>query len=235
MLRLSLISSIILSATLLAACSDESTTGPDGSVSGTPGVGTTYTMHRFNADTTGAPIAGSGDTAVTTLAATNAQHAGESSVHVFTQDLDTVARLRHEANGDVLYYPSWQGARLVGWITLPIATKGSTERTLRDTVLSLPDGQSGRNRVTLTVAYVSSEQVSVGEKTIEAHEVRIRIVDVNPLTVDQNLTITSTHTVWYAPSIGYFTRSETGESQESPFSTITGPIAVSALTSYELK
>lgn len=224
-----------LTGLIVAGCSDEPTTGPDVGGSGTPRAGSTYTMHRFDADTTGAPIAGSGDTIVTTLVATDGRFGGQTGVRVFTQGSDTVAMIRDAGNGDLLYYPAWQGAALVGWITLPITTRSSTERVLRDTTIDLGGGHSGRSRVTLDVAYVSSHQVAVADRTIEAHEVRIRIVGVHPLTPDQNLTETSTHTVRYAPSIGYFVRIETGESQQSPFSTITGPTAVSALTRYELK
>lgn len=223
-----------LVALVAAGCSDEPT-GPDAGSSGTPRTGSTYTMHRFDADTTGAPIAGSGDTIVTTLVATDGRFGAETGVRVYTQGSDTVALLRDAGNGDLLYYPAWQGAALVGWISLPITTRSPTERVLRDTTIDLGGGQTGRSRVTLEVAYVSTHQVTVGDRIIEAHEVRIRIVGVHPLTPDQNLTETSTHTVRYAPAIGYFVRIETGESQQSPFSTITGPTAVSALTRFELK
>jgi hypothetical protein len=224
----------IAAALLAASCSDDPATAPDGSTSVAPKVGSTYTLSRFNTDTSGVPLPGSGDTVVRTVVSTSAQYAGESSVHLFTVGSDTV-RLRYASNGDVLYYPNWEGARAVGWLTLPIAAKDSSARTLLDTTYDIGGGVMGRNTVTLSVAYVSSEQMSVGASTLQAHKIRIRFVEVVPLTAESSITNTRIHTVWYSPAIGYFARVETGDSQENPFSTITTPTAVAVLTEYSLK
>jgi hypothetical protein len=225
---------IALALTLtVIACGSDPTTGPDdgpGTSGETPGVGSTYRFLRFEADTTGQQI-GAGDTVVTTVTATNAQIAGQSAVHLFAQGSDTVARIRYESNGDVLYNPGWSGT---GWITLPIATKGTAERTIRDTTIDLGNGQTGRNRVTLTVSYGSSEQMTVGSESVAAHRIEISVVDVNPLSAELTLTITREHTVWYAPTLGYFTRIQTTDRQESPFSTIV-TTTVSTLTAYDVK
>jgi hypothetical protein len=236
MLSIRSITALALALTLCCACS-ESTTGPDDGTqtpSETPRAGSTYRLHRYQADTTGAEIPGSGDSAVTTLVETGAQHAGQSAVHLFVQGIDTM-RLRYEASGDVLYYPPWPATVGAGWITLPIATKGTTTRTLRDTTIDLDGGLSGRNTVTLTVTYVSSEQVTIGSESVEAHEVRLQVVASNPLTPELNLVESTTHTVWYAPKLGFFSRYETASSRQDPFSTIDLPTAVAVVTEYERK
>jgi hypothetical protein len=223
-------------AVSIAACSEDSTTAPpDGTATGgSPKAGSTYRFVRFEADTTGASIPGSSDTATTTLVATSAQLAGESSVSVFVQGSDTT--LLHQASsGDVQYYPKWAGAIRSGWITLPIATKATTEKTLRDTTVDLGGGATARASVTMSVGYVSSEKVVVAGESLDAHRVRIRIIEINPLSAELNLVDTTTQTLLYAPKIGYFARLETARSQQQPFATVVFPAAVAELTAYELK
>src|SRR5688500_8352216 len=106
---------------LVVACSDTPTAKEEPSA--TPRIGSLYRFHRYDADSSGAPIPGSGDTAETRLVATDAHLAGASSVHVFVQGTDTIARLRYDASGDVHYHPQWATLLGSGWITLPIASR----------------------------------------------------------------------------------------------------------------
>lgn len=224
----------VLSLSLVHACS-ESTPADPSDTSATPRTGSTYRYHRYQADTSGTPIAGSSDTALTTLVNVSAQYEGQSSVHVFVHAADTLARLRYVSNGDVLYYPSWSRALGSGWLTLPVASRGTTQRTLRDTVVDLGGGESGRSAVTLSITYESSEQIGIPGDTMQVHRISMQIVDRNPLTAELALVDTTRHTVWYAPRLGYFARQEIARSRQHPYATDVFPTEVRVLTGYELK
>lgn len=223
---------LIALAALVTSCSEDPA-GPGDSK--TPRTGSTYRFHRYSADTSGIELPGTGDTASTTMISANAQFQGQTGVHVFMQGTDTVARIRYEENGDIRYYPNWSAALKSGWITLPVESKGTSEIGLRDTVIDLGGGQTGRNSVTLSIAYLSSEQMVVGGATFDTRRIRMRIVEINPLSAEQNLTITASETVWYSPKIGYFARQESSRSQESPYGIDILPTEVRVLTTYELK
>ena len=226
--------SLLIALSIVGGCSESGTTAPTVQ-SSTPRVGTTYRFHRFEADTLGVALPGSDDTAVTTVVNVNASLDGQSDVHVFIQGSDTVARLRYQSNGNVLYYPGWARALRSGWIELPVSTRGSTDRTLKDTAVDVGSGQSASNRVTLSISHESTEQLNVGSDTLETHRMRMRIIEINPLSTDLNLIDTTTHTVWYAPRLGYFARHEIARSQQQPFMTVVFPTEMRVLTSFDLK
>jgi hypothetical protein len=91
-----------------------------------------------------------------------------------------------------------------------------------------------RNTVTLKIAYLASEQVTVGTRQLTAHKVRTQLETVTPAG-DGTITEIFTHTTWLAPELGYFTREESVLKTIYPDGGTAFTAATRVLTDYKLQ
>lgn len=194
--------------------------------------GSTFTFEEFKTDSNNTLIAGSLDTVVTTILRADVSIAGKTGVllvveqgrssldtsYVFYEDDNDISILRDNSSNKWITVPVGTGSK---WFasSSSTSTSGGVSRTFSDsTVISLLGTGS---------ATIKAKTVSVKNMEIRYHYKGVQ----DGVTLYE---LVSTTTTKYAPSLGYFTSSES-VGRRDPLTGDQIPGTVNKLIDYDLK
>jgi hypothetical protein len=201
---------VILGA-VLSSCSKSSNPSSPGSSAFTqPKAGSSFTFDEYQTDTTtGQPVLGTRDTSVQTFIQTGISYMGKTnvskiiSVSNMTQD---TTYLNYEANGDLSVWGSSGLSSTMSWLILPTGSKTSNSITSDTTVTIL--GIPTETKTVFTLAYVDDETMTVKGQSISVTKLK-EMITLTITTAGVPATQTQSSFAYFAPSLGYLTKTET--------------------------
>ena len=197
---------LIFLASVIASCKKDSNptdSGIDNFIH--PKVGSYITVESHQVDTATNQKIGIGDTVTLRVTQSQISYMGKTNVTEFTQDQDHDEKkyINYESNNDVsFYYPQL-------WVTFPTGSKTTT--IIRNDTSYMVSGYIVEDSNSMTISYEGKDKITV--KGEEINVIKLKQVDRHKYTnanpknqiyiEDFNIEY-----IYYAPSIGYFVKSE---------------------------
>jgi hypothetical protein len=195
---------LAISAAFLVSCSKTSPAKSELAISSQPKTGSTFTFDQYYIDTTtGQPIANTRDTTTETIVQTGLTYLGKTNVSKVVaatkHGIDT-SYLCFEPNGDI----SINSAYLKKWITMPTGSKSSMTMTM-DTIF-------GSSKIELkmvsTTSFIGDETLTMMGRSVSVTKLK-QSSDITMINSGTQSTSNMTMFFYYAPSLGFITKSET--------------------------
>ena len=186
---------LLLTAMLLASCSDSTITpgSGDSGNSAMPPVGATVTHNNVTLDPTGAPIEATRHVVTATVSHPQ-EYNGKTKVAEFKGDFGTPIHVAYEENGNVAleYRLAHISKQQDVWITLPVATGTTVEEEIyRDT--STQGALTAITTASSKMEQFGTETLSVGTEAFQA----IRIVGTITIVIDNTVSGQTTTSMMY--------------------------------------
>ena len=198
-------------AAFLVSCKSSNPVSPGSSFT-QPKAGSSFTFDEYSTDTTtGLPIPGTRDTSVQTFVQTGMSYKGKINVSevvsVTSSSRDTFY-LNFESNGDISEYEPGLSANF-NWFTIPIGSKTTSLLISEDTTISF-GGITEHTKSTVTISYVDDETMTVKGQSLSVTKLQLLAVSTQTVTPPGTTTTTTDISfAYFAPSLGYLTKSET--------------------------
>ncbi len=229
------ISLFIVLATFLSSCSKTDNPVTPGSSSFVqPKAGSSFTYDEYATDTTTAqPVPGSRDTSVQTIVQTGMTYNGKTNVTKIisvTSGNNDTSYINFESNGDLSVYINGLSIPQK-WFTFPTGSKSTNSVTLSDTTQDV-FGVSIETKVVLTASFVDNETMTVKGQFLSVTKIK-QAFTITITTAGVPNIQSQNSFLYFAPSIGYVTKSETPVSTDLSGAKAQGHLSI--LFDYTLK
>ena len=201
----------VILGVVLSSCSKSSNpTGPGTTTYVQPKAGSFFTYDEYQTDTTtGQPVPGTRDTSVQTFVQSGISYMGKTNV----SEIVSASRMSHdttylnyESNGDLSVWGSSGLSSTMSWLLLPTGSKTSNSITSDTTVTIL--GITTETKTVFTLAYVDDETMTIKGQSISVTKLK-EMITLTVTTAGVPATQTQSSFAYFAPSLGYLTKTET--------------------------